>query len=103
MPLGQENLSPGDEDRDPQSPATVRHNRSMLDVDDPPKLSPWKPMSFDELYSGPIQVATNSEPVGDSKCSGATPGSPRSATARQQRLSDSTSQEPPQASANTPK
>lgn len=103
MPLGQENLSPGDEDRDPQSPATVRHNRSMLDVDDPPKLSPWKPMSFDELYSGPIQVATNSEPVDDTKCSTATAGSPRSATARQQRLSDSTSQEPPQASANTPK
>ncbi|KAJ6787158.1 hypothetical protein PWT90_09179 [Aphanocladium album] len=26
--------------------------RSMLDVDDPPKLGPWNSMSFDELYSG---------------------------------------------------
>jgi hypothetical protein len=33
-------------------PSTVRRYRSMLDVDfqDPPTLSPMKPMSFDELY-----------------------------------------------------
>ncbi|KAF9773121.1 hypothetical protein IL306_009107 [Fusarium sp. DS 682] len=33
-------------------PSTVRHYRSMLDVDiqDPPTLSPMQPMSFDELY-----------------------------------------------------
>jgi hypothetical protein len=29
----------------------------MLEVEDPPKLKPWKPMSFDELYAGPIQGA----------------------------------------------
>ncbi|KAF4420536.1 putative cell division control protein CDC3, partial [Fusarium austroafricanum] len=31
-------------------PSTVRHYRSMLDVENPPILSPMKPMSFDELY-----------------------------------------------------
>lgn len=53
LPLGQENLNPSTIDL--QAPATIRHYRSMLDVDEPPKLSPWKPMSFDELYASPIQ------------------------------------------------
>ncbi|KAH7238745.1 Septin-domain-containing protein [Fusarium tricinctum] len=48
-------LGPDDEMSSPPSsprPSTVRHYRSMLDVDtqDPPTLSPMKPMSFDELY-----------------------------------------------------
>jgi hypothetical protein len=48
-------LGPDDEMLSPPSsprPSTVRHYRSMLDVDtqDPPTLSPMKPMSFDELY-----------------------------------------------------
>ncbi|KAL7788978.1 septin [Trichoderma ceciliae] len=41
-------------------PATIRRYRSMLEVEEPPKLGPWSPMSFEELYSGPIQ----SSPVG---------------------------------------
>lgn len=55
-------LSVGDENFDPMTPkaalvppSALRRYRSMLEVEDPPKLSPWKPMSFDELYAGPIQ------------------------------------------------
>lgn len=33
--------------------STVRHYRSMLDVDEPPRIGPWNPMSFDQLYTGP--------------------------------------------------
>ncbi|KIL93585.1 hypothetical protein FAVG1_03567 [Fusarium avenaceum] len=50
LPLGPDNemLSPPSSPR----PSTVRHYRSMLDVEaqDPPTLSPMQPMSFDELY-----------------------------------------------------
>lgn len=35
----------------PSITSTVRHYRSMLDVEDPPKLNPLNPMSFDELYT----------------------------------------------------
>jgi septin 7 len=48
FPLSQDDKIPS-----PSSPrpSTVRHYRSMLDVDqDPPTLSPMKSMSFDELY-----------------------------------------------------
>lgn len=64
-------LSIGDENRDPLTPtgavapATIRRYRSMLEVEDPPKLSPWKPMSFEELYSGPMQ-----DPVADENTHG---------------------------------
>lgn len=34
----------------------------MLEVDEPPKLGPWDPMSFDELYSGPIVAGPKPEP-----------------------------------------
>ncbi|KAF4443153.1 cell division control CDC3 [Fusarium acutatum] len=50
FPLSQDDKSPSS----PSSPgpSTVCHYRSMLDVDiqDPPILSPMKPVSFDELY-----------------------------------------------------
>ncbi|KPM43609.1 Cell division control protein 3 [Neonectria ditissima] len=55
MPLGRHNRG---ESPSPEPPATIRHYRSMLDVEEPPKLSAWKPISFDELYSGPIQGVT---------------------------------------------
>ncbi|RCI10367.1 hypothetical protein L249_4291 [Ophiocordyceps polyrhachis-furcata BCC 54312] len=32
--------------------ASTRHYRSMLDVEDPPRLGPLHPMSYDELYAG---------------------------------------------------
>ncbi|TDZ47021.1 Cell division control protein 3 [Colletotrichum trifolii] len=32
---------------------TVRHYRSMLDVDDAPKIGPSKPISYDDLYQDP--------------------------------------------------
>lgn len=50
----------------PASPipaATVRRFKSMLEVEDPPKLSPWKPMSFEELYTGPILSPPVSKPA----------------------------------------
>jgi hypothetical protein len=31
----------------------------MLEVEEPPKLGPWKPMSFEELYAAPIKETTN--------------------------------------------
>lgn len=34
---------------------TVQHYRSMLDIEDPPKLNPLNPLSFDELYTAPKQ------------------------------------------------
>ncbi|SPJ78761.1 probable cell division control protein CDC3 [Fusarium torulosum] len=56
-------LGPNDEMLSPPSsprPSTVRHYRSMLDVDvqDPPTLSPMKPMSFDELYVNDVPNET---------------------------------------------
>ncbi|KAL7949883.1 septin [Trichoderma barbatum] len=42
-------------------PAAIRRYRSMLEVDEPPRLGPWSPMSFEELYSSPIQSAVGSE------------------------------------------
>ncbi|KAK7422254.1 Cell division control protein 3 [Neonectria punicea] len=58
VPLGRQNRgrSPS-----PSPPATIRHYRSMLDVEEAPKLSPWKPLSFDELYSGPIRDVAKPE------------------------------------------
>ncbi|KAL6881691.1 septin [Trichoderma longibrachiatum] len=38
-------------------PAAIRRYRSMLEVDEPPRLGPWSPMSFEELYSGPVESA----------------------------------------------
>ncbi|KAH8172740.1 septin domain-containing protein [Sarocladium implicatum] len=60
-------LSIGDENRDPMAskspvpPTVVRRYRSMLDIEEPPKLSPWKPMSFEELYSEPMQKSIDFE------------------------------------------
>ncbi|KAH6607823.1 cell division control 3 [Trichoderma cornu-damae] len=42
-------------------PATIRRYRSMLEVEEPPKLGPWSPMSFEELYSGPIRPPVGSD------------------------------------------
>ncbi|KAM0563733.1 hypothetical protein ACHAPJ_001465 [Fusarium lateritium] len=59
--LGQENEFPSP----PSSPrpSTVHQYRSMLDVDvqDPPTLSPMKPMSFDKLYIDLMNEMTNSD------------------------------------------
>ena len=96
LPLGQENVNPCEGEL--QSPATIRHYRSMLDVEDPPKLSPWKPMCFDELYSSPIQDITNSGQLDGAKGSN-TLSSPKSISTRSQQLADSTSQKLPRASA----
>lgn len=35
------------------TPATIRHYRSMLEIEEPPSIGPLDPMSFDELYDDP--------------------------------------------------
>ncbi|KAI7768080.1 hypothetical protein LZL87_011056 [Fusarium oxysporum] len=69
FPLSQDDKTPSS----PSSPrpSTVRHYRSMLDVDiqDPPTLSPMKPVSFDELY---LYSAT-SGPAGDERIANVKP------------------------------
>ncbi|KAL7962883.1 septin [Trichoderma compactum] len=42
-------------------PAAIHRYRSMLEVDEPPRLGPWRPMSYDELYSSPIRPALGSD------------------------------------------
>jgi septin 7 len=42
-------------------PATIRRYRSMLEVEEPPKLGPWNPMSFEELYATPLQSSMGSD------------------------------------------
>lgn len=54
-------------------PAAIRRYRSMLEVEEPPKLGPWNPMSFEELYSSPIQP-----PVGLDDCDPSSDQSTRS-------------------------
>jgi hypothetical protein len=38
------------------APVTIRHYRSMLEVEAPPFLDPMKPMSYDELYEQPLNT-----------------------------------------------
>lgn len=47
----------------PTGQAPMRRFRSMLEVDEPPKLGPWNPMSFDELYSAPLDEKARAESV----------------------------------------
>lgn len=99
-------LGPNDEMLSPPSsprPSTVRHYRSMLDVDaqDPPTLSPMKPMSFDELY---VDAVPN-ETMADASAQHGETGS-KNVTRKELSRSDrrdtsshySTSQAPPRAS-----
>jgi len=60
MPAGQENEAPKPV-ASSLLPSTVRHFKSMLDVEEPPKLGPWKPMSYEELYTTPMQNVTNNQ------------------------------------------
>ncbi|KAM0514233.1 hypothetical protein ACHAPE_007070 [Trichoderma viride] len=41
-------------------PATIRRYRSMLEVEEPPKLGPLNPVSFEELYATPLQSSMGS-------------------------------------------
>lgn len=82
LPLSQENLNPSNIDL--QTPATIRHYRSMLDVDDPPKLSPWQPMSFDELYASPIREVAQAEQPRQANTNNALSGGLSGATITQQ-------------------
>lgn len=42
-------------------PTTIHRYRSMLEVEEPPKLGPLNPISFEELYTGPDQDLSKSE------------------------------------------
>lgn len=52
--LGQENAEPASPSTQPS--AAVRRYKSMLEVEDPPKIEAAEPMSFDELYAEPIKT-----------------------------------------------
>lgn len=49
-------------------PATIRRYRSMLEVEEPPRLGPWNPMSFEELYSTPLQSSMGYDDYDPSSC-----------------------------------
>ncbi|KAM0248626.1 hypothetical protein ACHAP5_003352 [Fusarium lateritium] len=96
-------LGPDDEMLSPPSsprPSTVRHYRSMLDVDarDPPTLSPMKPLSFDELYVDAVPNDTIANSLAQHEKSGS-----KDVTRKELPMSDrrdtssyySTSQAPP--------
>ena len=74
LALGQENEEPAS----PTKPAsvTVRRYKSMLEVEDPPKIEAAEPMSFDELYAEPIK----SPPAPDLEPEGPKPTRSRRAT-----------------------
>ena len=42
-------------------PAAIRHYRSMLDVEEPPRIGPVRPLSYDGLYDNPIQQNNKSD------------------------------------------
>ena len=99
LPLGQENRDPSASP--PQLPENIRHYRSMLDIEEPPKLSPWKPMSFDELYASPIQDVAKPEQPDQVSRSKNPLSSSKPGVARKQNHTDRSSQEP-HASASVP-
>jgi septin 7 len=49
LALGSENIAPSTETH--SAAGTIRRFRSMLEVEDAPKINPVEPMSFDELYA----------------------------------------------------
>ncbi|KAM0257539.1 hypothetical protein ACHAQJ_004353 [Trichoderma viride] len=88
-------------------PATIRRYRSMLEVEEPPKLGPWSPMSFEELYSSPLQSSVGSDDYDPSSsqstrsCSGNT-SPPATVESRGADLSTSNGAESPQGAASPP-
>lgn len=54
---GLENTNPSSKPASP-GPATIRHFRSMLEIEPPPSIGPLKPISFDELYDDPEKDET---------------------------------------------
>lgn len=50
----------------PSATGTTLHYRSMLDVDEPPSLTPLNPMSYDELYDPKAHESTKLESDGPS-------------------------------------
>ncbi|KAI8713164.1 hypothetical protein NCS52_01260000 [Fusarium sp. LHS14.1] len=77
LPVGQENQPPSPD----RSRATAQQYRSMLEAEaeEPPKLSPMNPMSFDELYVDPTQSPDWNQPrparIGNKKIARLTVGS----------------------------
>ena len=48
----------GDNNKENVNVNTIRHHRSMLDVEDPPRLPVAQPLSYDELYPRPDETVT---------------------------------------------
>ncbi|KAJ2971391.1 hypothetical protein NQ176_g7713 [Zarea fungicola] len=80
-------------------PETVRQFRSMLDVAKPPKLGPWNAMSFDELYSDPMDLS-KSDSIGTGS-DNTEIGTVVSADTIKRKTNDPYCQEPPTAIAST--
>ncbi|KAK4089494.1 hypothetical protein Purlil1_6063 [Purpureocillium lilacinum] len=76
--------------------STIHHPRSMLDVDDPPNVGPWNPMSFDELYAGSLPDVLKS----DSDESKNTDGVSKGADGQAKDMPPSNGSDAPQAAAS---
>ncbi|EFZ04071.2 cell division control protein 3 [Metarhizium robertsii ARSEF 23] len=84
---------------------TVRQYRSMLDVEEPPKLNPLNPMSFDELYTPPSQQPPKSvseKPLYKSTANGACGTLANTADSQVKDLSSSNSSDSPTGSPASP-
>ncbi|KAM5348432.1 hypothetical protein ACJ41O_008256 [Fusarium nematophilum] len=75
----------------------MRHYRSMLDVDveKPPTLRPWKPLSFDELYLNPGRDMAELQQSGTATIDPTGMDSRAYAASGQQRIANSSSQDSP--------
>ncbi|KAL7893684.1 septin [Trichoderma sp. SZMC 28014] len=88
-------------------PATIRRYRSMLEVEEPPKLGPLNPVSFEELYATPLQSSMGSDDYDPSSiqstrsCSENT-SLPATVECRGAELSTSNGAESPQGAASPP-
>ncbi|KAH0600538.1 hypothetical protein MHUMG1_01536 [Metarhizium humberi] len=84
---------------------TVRQYRSMLDVEEPPKLNPLNPMSFDELYTPPSQQPPKSvseKPLYESTANGACGTLANTADSQVKDLSSSNGSDSPTGSPASP-
>jgi hypothetical protein len=57
LPTASENQPPSN-----SRPSNVRSIDQVLGAKDPPTIAPWKPMSYEELYSNPVQNAAKRPP-----------------------------------------
>ncbi|TWU75515.1 hypothetical protein ED733_005669 [Metarhizium rileyi] len=89
----------------PSVTGAARHYRSMLDIEEPPKLNPLNPMSFDELYTPPSQLPskyTSEESPFGTTTNGACGNSGNAADNQVNDLSSSNGSESPTGAPSSP-